>query len=134
MLSIAPGVPGDMQRERRDAERGLVLEAHAASRTGSARPRRSAALLNTSHHPPNRRLTALRVAGQPDSKMKMRLVAQHDGEELVQLATRIPRDIARRLKEFCVRKEVRMQSFVRSALVEKLTHSRRSPRRQRSRG
>jgi len=27
-----------------------------------------------------------------------------------------------------------MQSFVRSALVEKLTHSRRSPRRQRSRG
>jgi len=66
--------------------------------------------------------------------MKMRLVAQRDGEELVQLATRIPRDIARRLKEFCVRKEVRMQSFVRSALVEKLTHSRRSPRRQRSRG
>ena len=66
--------------------------------------------------------------------MKMRLVAQHDGEELVQLATRIPRDIARRLKELCVRKDIRMQSFVRKALVEKLTHSRRSPRRQRSRG
>ena len=66
--------------------------------------------------------------------MKMRLIAQRDGEELVQLATRVPRDIARRLKEFCVRKEVRMQSFVRNALVEKLTHSRRSPRRQHSRG
>ena len=103
-------------------------------RAEQARPRRLAAFLHTSHHPLNRRLTALRVAGQPDSKMKMRLVAQRDGEELVQLATRIPRDIARRLKEFCVRKDVRMQSFVRSALVEKLTHSRRSPRRQRSRG
>ena len=66
----------------------------------------------------------------------MRLVVQHDeeDEELVQLATRIPRDIARRLKELCVRKDIRMQSFVRNALVEKLTHSRRSARRQRSRG
>ena len=63
----------------------------------------------------------------------MRLVLQHNDEELVQLATRIPRDIARRLKEFCVRKDMHMQSFVRSALVEKLTHSRRSVRRQRSR-
>ena len=65
--------------------------------------------------------------------MKMRIVAQHNDEELVQLATRIPRDVARRLKEFCVQKEMRMQSFVRNALVEKLTHSRRSGRRQRSR-
>jgi hypothetical protein len=63
----------------------------------------------------------------------MRLVLQHNDEELVQLATRIPRDIARRLKEFCVRKDMHMQSFVRSALVEKLTHPRRSARRQRSR-
>jgi hypothetical protein len=63
----------------------------------------------------------------------MRLVLQHSDEELVQLATRIPRDIARRLKEFCVRKDMRMQNFVRSALVEKLTHSRRNARRQRSR-
>ena len=89
---------------------------------------------STSHRPPNRRLTVLRVAGQPDSNMKMRLVAQHNDEELVQLATRIPQDIARRLKELCVRKDIRMQSFVRNALVEKLTHSRRSARRQRSRG
>src|SRR2546427_2088715 len=56
--------------------------------------------------------------GQPDA---MRLVLQHNDEELVQLATRIPRDIARRLKEFCVRKDMHMQSFVRRALVEKLT-------------
>ena len=103
-------------------------------RAEQARPRRLAAFLHSSHHPLNRRLTALRVAGQPDLNMKMRLVAQRDGEELVQLATRVPRDIARRLKEFCVRKDVRMQSFVCNALVEKLTHSRRSPRRQRSRG
>jgi len=68
--------------------------------------------------------------GQPGRNM--RLVAQHD-EELVQLATRIPRRIARRLKEFCVRHDVRMQSFVRSALAEKLAHSRRSARAQRSR-
>ena len=63
----------------------------------------------------------------------MRLVLQHNDEELVQLATRIPRDIARRLKKFCVRKDMHMQSLVRSALVEKLTHSRRIARRQRSR-
>lgn len=79
-------------------------------------------------------MTVLRIAGQPDTNMKMRLVAQHDDEELVQLATRIPRDVARRLKEICVRKDMRMQSFVRRALVEKLAHSRRSARRQRSRG
>ncbi len=48
--------------------------------------------------------------------MKMRLVAQHNDEELVQLATRIPQDIARRLKELCVRKDIRMQSFGRVPL------------------
>jgi len=58
----------------------------------------------------------------------MRLVAQHD-EELVQLATRIPR----RLKEFCVRNDVRMQSFVRRALAEKLARARGGARAQRSR-
>jgi len=62
----------------------------------------------------------------------MRLVAQHD-EELVQLATRIPRRIARRLKEFCVRNDVRMQNFVRRALSEKLARARGSARAQRSR-
>ena len=56
---------------------------------------------------------------------------KHDDEEqLVQLATRVPRRIVRQLKEFCVRHDVRMQSFVRSALSEKLTRARgsRSPR------
>jgi len=62
----------------------------------------------------------------------MRLVAYRD-EELVQLATRIPRRIARRLKEFCVRNDVRMQTFVRAALAEKLARSRGSARAQRSR-
>src|SRR5439155_1566653 len=87
---------------RHEPESG-VLCSRPSPRAEQARPRRPAAFLHTSHHPLNRRLTALRLAGQPDSKMKMRLVAQRDGEELVQLATRIPRDIARRLKEFCVR-------------------------------
>ena len=45
-------------------------------------------------------------------------------EALVQLATRIPRRVARRLKEFCVRNDIRMQSFVQTALVEKLGRSR----------
>src|SRR3989442_1619677 len=62
----------------------------------------------------------------------MKVVAHHD-EELVQLATRIPLRTARRLKEFCMRNEVYVQSFVRRALAEKLAHMRRSARRQRSR-
>jgi len=44
--------------------------------------------------------------------MKMRLARQREDEELAQLATRIPLRTARRLKEFCVRNEVRMQTFV----------------------
>ena len=54
-------------------------------------------------------------------------------QELVQLATRIPRRIARRLKEFCVRNDLRLQSFVRDALTEKLGRSRGSGARQRHR-
>jgi hypothetical protein len=59
-------------------------------------------------------------------------IAVSSDEELVQLATRIPRRIARRLKEFCVRNDVRMQAFVRTALTEKLARSRGSARTQRS--
>jgi hypothetical protein len=55
-------------------------------------------------------------------------IASYDEEDLVQLATRIPRRVARNLKEFCVRNDVRMQNFVRSALAEKLERSRRGPR------
>jgi len=59
-------------------------------------------------------------------------LAIHDDEDLVQLATRIPRRIARRLKEFCVRNDVRIQTFVRTALAEKLARSRGAARQQRS--
>ena len=52
----------------------------------------------------------------------------YDEQDLVQLATRIPRRVARSLKEFCVRNDVRMQSFVRNALAEKLERSRRGAR------
>jgi len=44
--------------------------------------------------------------------------------ELVQLATRIPRRLVRNLKEFCVRNEIPMQTFVRAALSEKLARAR----------
>lgn len=49
---------------------------------------------------------------------------RYQDEELVQLATRVPRRVARRLKEFCVRHDMRMQNFVRTALAEKLARSR----------
>jgi hypothetical protein len=62
----------------------------------------------------------------------MRL-AQREDEELTQLATRIPLRTARRLKEFCVRQEIPVQSFVRRALAEKLAHARRRAHRQRAR-
>jgi predicted HicB family RNase H-like nuclease len=53
----------------------------------------------------------------------MRELKESD-EELVQLATRIPQRLVRRLKEFCVRKEISMQTFVRAALQEKLARGR----------
>jgi hypothetical protein len=49
----------------------------------------------------------------------------YDEQDLVQLATRIPRRVARTLKEYCVRNDMRMQTFVRSALAEKLARARR---------
>ena len=52
-------------------------------------------------------------------------------QELVQLATRIPRRIARQLKEFCVRHDVRLQNFVRTALAEKLGRDRTTVRHRR---
>ena len=57
----------------------------------------------------------------------------YNEEDLVQLATRIPRRVARELKEFCVRNDLRLQSFVRIALAEKLTRMRRGGVRQTSR-
>jgi hypothetical protein len=52
----------------------------------------------------------------------------YDEEHLVQLATRIPRRIARTLKQFCIRHDVRLQTFVRSALAERLVRERRGAR------
>lgn len=49
-------------------------------------------------------------------------------EPIVQLATRIPRRIARSVKEFCVRNDLRLQVFVRAALTEKLASARRRQR------
>jgi hypothetical protein len=51
-----------------------------------------------------------------------------DDEPLVQLATRVPRRIVREVKAFCVRHDVRMQSFVRTALTEKLARARAGER------
>ena len=51
-----------------------------------------------------------------------------DEETLVQLATRIPRRLARELKAFCVRHDLRVQSFVRTALIEKLARARTAER------
>lgn len=62
--------------------------------------------------------------------MKLR---DHADDELVQLATRIPRRVVRTLKEFCVRNEVPMQTFVRAALSEKLARERHRPARPRLR-
>ena len=50
-----------------------------------------------------------------------------DEEHLVQLATRIPQRIVRGLKEYCVRHEVPMQVFVRTALLEKLSRIKAAP-------
>ena len=53
----------------------------------------------------------------------------HGEAHLVQLATRIPRRVARDLKAFCVRNDVRLQAFVRNALEERLVRSRQRRRR-----
>ena len=58
----------------------------------------------------------------------MKPQAAYDEQDVVQLATRIPRRIARTLKEYCMRNDVRMQAFVRSALVEKLAQASRASR------
>ena len=49
---------------------------------------------------------------------------------MVQLATRVPRRIARNVKQFCVRHDIRLQSFVRTALTEKLARGGGAARRR----
>jgi hypothetical protein len=59
-------------------------------------------------------------------------IPAYDEEHLVQLATRIPRRIARDVKAYCVRHDLRLQSFVRTALQERLVRARRATRVRRS--
>jgi len=46
-------------------------------------------------------------------------MAEHD-EPLAQLATRIPKDLHRRLKLHCVTHDIAVQDFVTQAIQEKL--------------
>ena len=46
-------------------------------------------------------------------------------EAVVQLATRIPRELLQRIRIFCVQREQTMQGFVSDALREKLGRGRR---------
>jgi hypothetical protein len=57
-------------------------------------------------------------------------ISTDDQEIMVQLATRVPRRIARDVKQYCVRNDLRLQSFVRTALTEKLARGRAGARRR----
>ena len=46
-------------------------------------------------------------------------------EPQAQLATRIPKDLHRRLKLYCVQRDTMLRDFVVAALREKLTKTRR---------
>ena len=50
-------------------------------------------------------------------------------EPLTQLATRIPKDLHRRLKLHCVAHEIAVQDFVTHAIEEKLGRKTRSKKR-----
>lgn len=49
---------------------------------------------------------------------------------LVQLATRVPRDLHREIKLFCVGKGISVMDFVEAALTAKLERARRRPARR----
>lgn len=56
-----------------------------------------------------------------------------DGEVWVQLATRIPKQLHRELKLFCVKSDVSVMDFVVSALEDKLQRDSRGRDRRRVR-
>ena len=56
-----------------------------------------------------------------------------EGEVWVQLATRIPKQLHRELKLYCVKSDVSVMDFVVSALQDKLSREGRSRERRRSR-
>ena len=55
-------------------------------------------------------------------------------EPIAQLATRIPKDLHRRLKLHCVTHEIAVQDFVTQAIEEKLARQARGARRTRGEG
>lgn len=55
-------------------------------------------------------------------------------EPMVQLATRVPRRLQQALKVHCVREEVAIQTFVITALRDRLAKNGGGPRRGRGRG
>jgi predicted HicB family RNase H-like nuclease len=57
----------------------------------------------------------------------------NDGEVWVQLATRIPKQLHRELKLYCVKSDVSVMDFVVSALQDKLSREGRSRARRGSR-
>jgi predicted HicB family RNase H-like nuclease len=56
-----------------------------------------------------------------------------DGEVWVQLATRIPKQLHRELKLYCVKSDVSVMDFVVSALQDKLSREGRGRTARRSR-
>jgi len=56
-----------------------------------------------------------------------------DGEVWVQLATRIPKQLHRELKLYCVKSDVSVMDFVVSALQDKLSREGRGRASRRSR-
>ena len=56
-----------------------------------------------------------------------------EGEVWVQLATRIPKQLHRELKLYCVKSDVSVMDFVVSALQDKLSREGRTRQRPRSR-
>jgi hypothetical protein len=56
-----------------------------------------------------------------------------DGEVWVQLATRIPKQLHRELKLYCVKSDVSVMDFVVSALQDKLSRDGRGRAQRRSR-
>ena len=56
-----------------------------------------------------------------------------DGEVWVQLATRIPKQLHRELKLYCVKSDVSVMDFVVSALQDKLSREGRGRSQRRSR-
>jgi predicted HicB family RNase H-like nuclease len=56
-----------------------------------------------------------------------------EGEVWVQLATRIPKQLHRELKLYCVKSDVSVMDFVVSALQDKLARESRGRERRRAR-